>query len=103
MKAIEFPGCNRKVAEKQDEYNTLPAFVAPNDPDGRIICCYELDEKELKVIQKTGKVYLMLMTFNHPLQPINMTINLEDWLEIKQSNVVEDDKVQSDTQSSKEG
>ena len=70
MKAIEFPEANVKYAENQDEYQTLPAHKTEH---GVVICCFELDEKELEQVKESGKIYLQLHTFNHPLQPIGLT------------------------------
>nr|BDD47015.1 hypothetical protein 10 [Balneolaceae bacterium] len=71
MKAVEFDEVNVRIAEHQDEYETLPAHVGRN---GVVITCFELDEEEKKQVQETGKIYLSLMTFGQPLQPIGGSV-----------------------------
>lgn len=75
MKAKEFLGHNMKIAEDQPEYETLPAFVAP---DGTIVVCFQASEEERKKIAETGEVWLQIATFNEPLQPIYMSAHREE-------------------------
>jgi len=68
MKVKEFPQVNVRIAENQDEYETLPAY---RDKSGRVICCFELSEEEKKLVEKTGEIWIDILTFNNPLQPIH--------------------------------
>ena len=69
MKAIEFTGCNAIYAEGQPEYLNLPVHKAE---DGLITTCWELSFIDrIKVVLK-GKVFLQVLTFNKPLQPLRM-------------------------------
>ena len=66
MKAIEFNEQNVKIAENQEEYLTLPAHVTEN---GDVYCCMELNEKDIEMIKKNGKIWLNFKTFGKSLQP----------------------------------
>lgn len=74
MKPVEFEGQNVVYAKDQPEYNPLPAH---RDSDGTVTTCWELTPEELEEVYKTGKIWLSQMTFNRPLQPVNMFINVE--------------------------
>lgn len=73
MKAVEFDEVNLRIAEEQEEYQTLPAHVNPKE--GSITCCFELSDEEKAEIAKTGKVWLKVYTFMKPLQPIYPTVD----------------------------
>lgn len=70
MKAIEFKEVNVRYAENQEEYETLPAYKQENDERGLMVCCFELSPEELTEINKDGKIWLSVLTFNNPLQPV---------------------------------
>jgi len=73
MKAIEFEEVNVRIAEKQDEFETLPVHVEPNGQYGSIqaTACFELNEDEKKQIAETGKVWLtVIQPVNSPFHPI---------------------------------
>lgn len=67
MKPIKFEETNAVYGAKQPEYVPLPAHKAD---DGTVTTCWELSPEELKQIQETGVIWLSLLTFNQPLQPI---------------------------------
>lgn len=67
MKPIKFEETNAVYGAKQPEYEPLPAHKAD---DGTVTTCWELSPEELKQIQETGVIWLSLLTFNQPLQPI---------------------------------
>lgn len=75
MKPTEFEGHNVVFAKDQPQYEPLPAFVDPKDPNSEVISCWELSEDDLKKINETGKIYLSMWTFNNPLQPIRLTVD----------------------------
>lgn len=68
MKPIEFPEQNVVFAKNQPEYNPLPAHIV-DEPEGRVIFCYELSFRERIRVFLTGKLWGSLMTFNKPLTP----------------------------------
>lgn len=72
MKAINFEGANMKVAENQEEYETLPAHV--NEETGVVTSCWELTAEEVDEFKATGKIFLQQATFGHALQPVSINI-----------------------------
>lgn len=67
MKPVTFRGCNVTFAEDQPEYLPLPALRAP---DGRVVTCWGLTWRERLSVLLRGRLYIMVLTFNQPLQPI---------------------------------
>ena len=78
MKAINFKEANVNIAENQVEYITLPAFKDKGDRYGRAVTCWKLSLWECIKVFITGKIWLSIMTFNKPLQPLKMTIKKKD-------------------------
>lgn len=76
MRAIEFPEVNLRIAEKQEEYETLPAHH--NEKEMSMTFCFELSEEEKKRVAETGVIFMKVLTFNQPLQPIAMSTLKED-------------------------
>lgn len=60
---------NVKIAESQDEYQTLQANRAPG-PYGLTTFAVEMSEEEVAQFQKSGRLYVQLLTFGQPMQPI---------------------------------
>lgn len=74
---------NVKIAEGQDEYQTLHAHYAPG-PHGSICFAVELEDEEIEMLKKSKKLYVNLLTFNKPMQPIFITADpsiIEDVVE----------------------
>ncbi|MBU2685696.1 MAG: hypothetical protein KKF27_20835 [Gammaproteobacteria bacterium] len=69
MKIIKFRECNVTFAEDQPEYLPLPALKMP---DGQVISCWNLTIIERLKVLLTGKIWLSVLTFNKPLQPLLM-------------------------------
>ena len=68
-------------AEKQPEYIPLPSV---RTPDGVILTRWSVNEEEKRQIVEQGYVYLIVNTFNQPLQPLMMsTVVPEDIFETK--------------------
>jgi len=72
MKAIEFPEVNLRIAEDQDEYMTLPAYMNPHE--GSITSCFELDDDEIEEIVKSKKLFIKVLNFGQPMQPISLSV-----------------------------
>jgi len=72
MKAVEFPQVNIRIAENQPEYETLPACVI-DEPEGRIITCFELTDEEIEEIVQTRKLWHVQLAFKQPMQPIQLS------------------------------
>lgn len=60
-------------AEDQPQYMTLPAI---RTPDGVVLSRWQLTEKEKQQIAETGEIYLMVWTFNQPLQPVLLSVGV---------------------------
>ena len=75
MKPKKFQEANVVYGEGQPEYKPFPAHKTK---EGQAIFCFELDEAERKKIAETGELWVSLLTFNQPLQPIFITINKSD-------------------------
>lgn len=76
MKPVEFPGVNVVFAKDQPEYIPLPAMKVPNDPQGHVITKWQLSPEELERVKETGTIHLSMLTFNQPLQPVLLTVDL---------------------------
>lgn len=70
MKPIKFPGHNVEFAKNQPQYLPLPAKYDRNDPNGAVTTQWELTAQEINFIFQTGTLYLTVLTFHNPLQPI---------------------------------
>lgn len=73
MKAKEFPQVNVRIAEHQEEYETLPVHVDMYDPATPATMCFELSEEEKKQVAETGQIWLTILTFGQPFHPIGMS------------------------------
>lgn len=67
MKPVEFKGKNIVFAENQPEYQPLPAFI---DQQGVVVTCWKLTLLERLKILFTGRFFLVVQTFNYPIQPL---------------------------------
>jgi hypothetical protein len=72
MKLITFKEMNTVIAENQEEYIAMPAYVSN---DGVITCCWELSFLERIKVIFTGKIWHQILTFNKPLQPQLLSID----------------------------
>lgn len=70
MNPIPFGEQNTVYAERQPEYIPLPAH---KDADGLVTTCWKLCFWEKMLILMEGKIWLQVLTFNKPLQPLRMT------------------------------
>ena len=73
MKAIEFPEVNVRIAEKQEEYETLPVHVDMSDNRTKTTMCFELNEEEFKQVAETGRIWVQMLTFGYSFHPISMS------------------------------
>ncbi len=65
------PGHSEVVyAKDQPQYNPLPSI---KQPDGCVVTRWTMPWPERFQILFTGSVYLEVMTFNQPLQPLKMS------------------------------
>lgn len=71
MKPIKFKEANVTFAENQPEYLPLPAF---RSADGLVITCWRLSWMERIKLLMTGRLWLLNLTFNQPLQPVMLQV-----------------------------
>lgn len=69
MDLVEFPEQTLVIAKNQPQYRPLPAYRKPQDPEGRVICCWSLTWRERLRLLFTGRIWHHILTFNGPLQP----------------------------------
>jgi hypothetical protein len=74
MKPIEFPQHNVIFAKNQPQYLPLPAYV-DNEQGGRVVHCWKLTLSERLKILLTGKLWINVLHFNKPLQPIRPMVD----------------------------
>ena len=72
MNIVKFPECNVTYAENQPEYRPLPALKME---DGEIVTCWKPSIRERLKILFSGKIWLNVLTFNKPLQPLLISAN----------------------------
>jgi hypothetical protein len=72
MNPTKFPEQNATLAEDQPEYLPLPVYRAP---DGLVVSCWTLTLRERLKLLFTGRLWLMQLTFNEPLQPQSPTVS----------------------------
>lgn len=77
MKPVCFEGANTVYAEHQDPYRPLPAFY-DEKANGRVVSCWSLSFRERLRLLITGEVWLTMLTFGKPLQPVKLTTKLID-------------------------
>ena len=58
-------------AENQPEYKPLPVF---KDSDGAVLSRWKLSWRERLRVLFSGNIYLWVLTFNCPLQPVMLQI-----------------------------
>lgn len=80
MIAEEFKEVNVRIAEHQEEYETLPAYS--NKEEGSLTFCFSLNKEELEQINKTGLIYFKQLTFNKPMNPVALSVLKEDLIVI---------------------
>lgn len=61
-----------KIAEHQEEYETLPAIVLS---DGVVISRWKMTWRERLVALFEGNIYLHIHTYGQPLQPVFMEVD----------------------------
>ena len=75
MQPLNFDGANIVFGANQPEYQPLPAEFVGKPKTGQINTCWELSADELKQIQETGKIWVSILTFGQPLQPVLVSVD----------------------------
>lgn len=83
MKSIKFPGCILEIGKGQEQYNTLHA-MPQYGTEGEVVMCFEMTDEEVARIVETKKIWYFRWTFNQPFQPMRITTDLEDGIELKE-------------------
>ena len=78
MEPIKFDGANVVFGANQPEYVPLPAERVGTPETGQINTCWALSPDELKKVQETGQIYVSLLTFGQPLQPVLVSVDKPD-------------------------
>ena len=78
MEPIKFDGVNVIFGADQPEYKPLPAERIGKPESGQIITCWDLSPDELKKVQETGQIFVSLLTFGQPLQPMLVSVEKPD-------------------------
>jgi len=73
MKPIKFDGCNCTYAEDQPQYGSLPVYK-DDEQGGRVFHCWQMSWKERLRALFTGKIWVNVLNFNKPLQPIILMV-----------------------------
>lgn len=68
-KLVDFPERNVEYAKNQPEYRVLPAYQYADDPQGKIVCCWEFGWRDRLRILFGGKIWHIILTYNKRLQP----------------------------------
>ena len=74
MQPIDFEGANVVYGANQPEYQPLSAERVGKPETGQINTCWELSPDELKRVKKTGKIWVSVLTFGQPLQPLLVSV-----------------------------
>ena len=74
MKPLNFEGANIVFGANQPECQPLAERVG-NPATGQVNTCWELSPDELKRIRETGKIWVSLLTFGQPLQPVLVSVD----------------------------
>lgn len=70
MKAKAFEGANVVYGANQPEYEPLPAEKRGKARTGEVLTCWKLTDEEKALVQMTGEIWLSMLTFGQPLQPV---------------------------------
>jgi len=76
MDPIKFEECNTVVAKDQPQYLPLHAHKTK---DGILTSCWKLSFKECIKLIFTQRIYLQMLTFNTPLQPVKILVDKPDF------------------------
>ena len=75
MKPIKTKDTNIVIAENQPEYLPLPAHISS---DGIVTTCWKFNLKDRIKALFLGHIYLSILTFGKPLQPVKLTMEKDE-------------------------
>ena len=73
MIAVDFKGSNQEIAKEQEQYRTLPAHFSYT-AQGRVTTLWRLSIWERVRLIFGGGIWLQVLTYCNPLQPLRMSI-----------------------------
>lgn len=71
MISKNFPEKNVLLGKNQAEYSPLHAHITPQ---GDVVCCFELSEKEVEKVLNDKSIKITRLTFGNRLQPMPKSI-----------------------------
>ncbi|UZS00244.1 hypothetical protein [Chondrinema litorale] len=77
MKPSTFKEQNIVFAKDQKEYLPLPAYIEKST-EGYVVSCWKLSFWERVKLLFTGRLWVNVMSFNHPLQPMFFTVHKKE-------------------------
>lgn len=78
MKTKEFPEVNVRIAEKQEEFSTLPAYY--NNEEGSITYGFKLTPEEIERVLENGEIWVKQITYGNAMQPVVIDFSKEDFI-----------------------
>lgn len=84
MEPILFECANAVYGANQPEYIPLPAERRPGN-SGEVVTCWKLSPEELERVKETGVIWLSMLTFNQPLQPVLLSVDKPEAYDIEES------------------
>lgn len=73
MRPIDFPESNIIFGKDQPPYAPLPALFIPGER-GVLLSCFDLSEDEIAELINTKKLWVTVLTFGQPLQPLMVSV-----------------------------
>ena len=70
-----FDGANAIFDCKDKDILSLPAECVGKKSVGQIITCWQLSQEEIEKVQKTGIIYLSLLTYGRGFPPMMMSVD----------------------------
>ena len=86
MNVTKFLGCNTVYAKDQPQYYPLPCMKL-GGPEGQIITCWKITLRERIRVLFTGEVWLSVLTYGKPLQPLHMQVGLPEEVQSVQRSI----------------
>lgn len=76
---VTFTG--KTYAEHQPDYLPLPVLRVDEDQYGTVISCWQLSWRERWRVFRTGRMFVSVMSFDKPLQPIRPATTFHEYFE----------------------
>lgn len=70
-----FDSANAIFTGEDKDMISLPAKCVGKKSVGQIITCWQMSREEIEKVQKTGIIYLSLLTYGRGIPPILMSVD----------------------------